>query len=421
MADVLHRSLNGPARPDIPAPLTGAALRDHVLSDAQDFSLVLGGPLFQLFRRVHLADDAMQLIRRRVAAIALLAWLPLLVLSTAEGQWRGGIVAVPFWHDLEVHIRFLVVVPLLVWAELVVHQRLRPIGGEFLRRNLIPEGELHRFDAALLSAFRWRNSVLAEAVLVALVYGMGVFVIWRNYMALAAPTWYASATADGLRLSVAGTWYAWVSLPIFQFLLIRWYFRLLVWTRFLWRVSRVELALVPTHPDRLAGLGFLSGTAHAFAVLLVAHGAMLAANLANRIFYLGAALTDFKGEIALMCAFLLAMVFGPLCVFAPQLARAKRAGMREYGALAERYVRAFDAKWLRGGAPRDEVLVGSADIQSLADLGNSYEVVRAMRIVPVTRESLVQLGVAALAPMLPLALTMMPLEELLKRLLGILF
>ena len=113
---------------------------------------------------------------------------------------------------------------------------------------------------------------------------------------------------------------------------------------------------------------------------------MLAGPLANRIFFLGATLPQFKAEIAVVVIFLLCVVLGPLLVFAPQLAQAKRTGLREYGTLAERYVREFDAKWLRGGAPADEPFVGSADIQSLADLGNSYEVVRTMRIAPITRD-----------------------------------
>jgi len=108
-------------------------------------------------------------------------------------------------------------------------------------------------------------------------------------------------------------------------------------------------------------------------------------------------------------------------MFAPQLAHVKRKGLREYGTLAERYVREFDAKWLRDGAPAKEPLVGSADIQSLADLANSYEVVRTMRVAPITRDAVVRLAAATLAPIVPLLLTMMPLEELLKRLLGILF
>ena len=84
-------------------------------------------------------------------------------------------------------------------------------------------------------------------------------------------------------------------------------------------------------------------------------------------------------------------------------------------------MRAFDTKWLRGGAPANEPLVGSGDIQSLADLANSYEVVRTLRIAPVTKEAILHLGLATLAPLVPLVLTMMPLEELLKTLLSILF
>ena len=125
--------------------------------------------------------------------------------------------------------------------------------------------------------------------------------------------------------------------------------------------------------------------------------------------------------LVLVVVFVLCLVIVPLLVFAPQLAQVKRTGLREYGTLAERYVRAFDAKWLRGGVSADEPFVGSGDIQSLADLGNSYEVVRTMRIMPVTREAIIGLGAATLVPVVPLALTMMPLEELLKKLFGILF
>jgi hypothetical protein len=212
-----------------------------------------------------------------------------------------------------------------------------------------------------------------------------------------------------------------VSLPGFQFLLVRWYFRIFIWARFLWQVSRIELSLIPTHPDRSGGMGFLAGTVYAFIPLLMAHGALLAGNLANRIFYLGDTLPEFKLEIAIMVVFLLCLVVGPLLVFAPQLARARRTGLREYGTLAQRYVREFDAKWLRGGAPADEPFVGSGDIQSLADLTNSVEVVRTMRTLPVTKEALLQLAAASLAPIVPLGLTMMPLEDLLKELFGILF
>jgi len=392
-----------------------------VLQDAEDFSLVLGGPLFQLLRRARLSDDAMMLVRRRIIAIAFLAWLPLLLLSALEGRALGGSAAVPFLLDVEVHIRFLVALPLLVIAELVVHQRMRPIVQTFLDRNLIPEDAMDRFDAAIRSAFRLRNSVLVEILLIAVVYGVGVLIIWRQFTALDASTWYATPSSGGSDLSLAGMWYGYVSLPIFQFLLIRWYFRIVIWARFLWQVSRIELRLVPTHPDRLGGLGFLAGTVYAFTVLAVAHGAMLAGQLANRIFFLGASLLDYKIEIGLLVVYVLCLVFGPLLVFAPRLAQVKRLGLREYGKLAERYVREFDTKWLRGGAPADEPLVGSGDVQSLADLNNSFEVVRTMHMAPVTRDAVFRLAAAVLLPVVPLALTIMPLEELVKQLFGILF
>jgi hypothetical protein len=394
---------------------------DSLLRDPPDFSLVLGGPLFQILRRAHLSDDALELARQRIIVIALLAWLPLLLLSALEGHLLGNNVAVPFLMDMEVHIRFLVAIPLMVSAELVVHRRMRLLLKQFLERNLIPERAMPRFDAAIQSAFRLRNSTLAEVLLLAFVYGVGVLIIWRHFMALDAPTWYAIPSAQGSRLSLAGMWYGYLSLPIFQFLLIRWYFRLFVWIRFLWQVSRIDLNLVPTHPDRTGGLGFLSGMVYAFIPLLMAHGALVAGNLANRIFYLGSALPEFKGEVALMVVFLLCVVLGPLLMFAPQLAQAKRTGLREYGTLAQRYVREYDAKWLRGGASADEPFVGSGDIQSLADLGNSFEVVRTMHVSPVSKEAILQLAAAVLVPIVPLALTMMPLEDLLKKLLGILF
>ena len=391
------------------------------LRNPPDFSLVLGGPLFQLLRRAHLSDNALMMARQRIIVITLLTWLPLLVLCALEGHVLSGSAAVPFLRDVEVHIRFLVALPLLLIAEMVVHQRMRPLLQQFLGRNLIPEDAMPRFDAAVASAFRLRNSVLAEALLIAFVYGVGILIVWRQYMALDTATWYASPSAEGAKLSLAGMWYGYVSLPIFQFMLIRWYFRLFIWARFLWQVARIELNLVPTHPDRVGGLSFLSDAVHAYAVLAVAQGALLAGPLANRIFFLGAALPQYKGEIAVLVIFLLCVVLGPLLVFAPQLAQAKRKGLREYGTLAERYVREFDAKWLRGGAPADEPFVGSGDVQSLADLANSYEVVRTIRIAPITKEDIIRLMAATLVPLVPLLLTMMPLEELLGKVVAILF
>jgi hypothetical protein len=387
----------------------------------EDFSIVVGGPLFQALRRAHLTGDALELVRRRIVVFALVAWLPLLLLAALGGKAWGGGVAVPFLYDIDVHARFLVALPLLIVAELVVYRRMRAIVAQFVTLGLVRGAVRERFDQAIASAMRLRNSVFAEVLLIALVYGVGVLFVWRHYAALATPTWYATPEEGTLRLGLAGWWYVLVSLPLFQFILVRWYFRLFIWARFLWHVSRMDVAYAPMHPDRNGGIGFVSRIGYAFAPLLLAQGTLLAGMMANRILFEGATLASFKLDIAGFVALMVGVVLAPLLVFIPPLARVKREGLREYGHLAKRYVDEFDAKWLQGMAAGAEPLVGSADVQSLADMGNAYEVVRTMRLLPITRDALIQLVVMTLLPVAPLLLTMISAEELLGQILKVLF
>jgi len=391
------------------------------MKQAEDFSLILGGPLYQLWRRTSLAGDALQLLHRRILWMVLLSWPPLLLLSVVEGRAWTGSVQLPFLHDVELHVRMLVALPLLIVAELVVHARMRLMVGQFLERGLIPDAARARFDEIIAAAMRLRNSVMAEVLMIAFVYIVGVALTWRALAGLGLTSWYGVPDGVMTRPSLAGWWMLCVSLPLFQFLLLRWFFRLFFWARFLWQVSRLELSLMPMHPDRCGGLGFLAQIPYAFVPLLVALGAVVAGWIASRIFSAGASLPDFKLELAGIVVLMLVGVLAPLLVFAPNLAAAKRAGLREYGTLAQRYAREFDRKWLRAGAPADEPLIGSADIQSLADLGNSFEVVKGMRLVPFNLQTVLQLAVATMLPVAPLLLTMFSLEEVLVRLAQIVF
>ena len=137
------------------------------------------------------------------------------------------------------------------------------------------------------------------------------------------------------------------------------------------------------------------------------------------IFFRADTLLAFEDQIIAVVAFLLVLTLGPLLVFSPQLARARRMGLREYGNLAERYVRDYDKKWLRGGLSAGEPLLGSSDIQSLADLGNSFQMVQNMRIVAFSRDTVLRLLAVALLPVAPLLLTMLPLRALVSQLLKI--
>jgi len=386
-----------------------------------DFSLVLGGPLYHLWRRAHLSGDTLQLARRRVVVTVLLVWAPLLALTLAEGHFWTGSVKLPFLHDVEMHLRLLLALPLLIMAELLVHERMRPMVAQFLQRDIIAETEREKFNAAIASAIRLRNSITVEVLLMASVYVVGVAFFWRTHVALDVASWYGVEVNGRLHPTLAGWWMGCVSLPLFQFLLLRWYFRMYIWARFLWQVSRIDLNVLPTHPDRCGGLGFLSLVGQAFGPVLVAQGVLLAGMISNKIFFAGAKLPAFQVELIAVVALMIFAILGPLLVFTPKLEAARREGLRVYGALAQRYAREFDQKWVRGGAPADEPLLGSADIQSLADLGNSFQVVKDMKLAPFTLRTVLQLAITTLLPVAPLLLTVIPLDQLLDRLLKLVF
>jgi hypothetical protein len=389
------------------------------MPETPDFSMVLGGPLFQMWRRAHLCGDALELLYRRVLAITGFTWLPLLFLSLLDGRAVGGTVKIPFLYDVEAHARFLIALPMLIVAELVVHRRVSPAIRRFVERRIVVTEDLPKFTAAVNSASRARNSVALEVWLLIFIYTVGVW-IWRNQVAEGVATWYAVPDAKHLNLTLSGYWYAWVSIPIFQFILLRWYIRLVLWFRLLWQVSKLNLHLTAAHPDRAGGIGFLGKSSYAFAPILFAQGTLLSGLIASRVLYGGQSLMSFKMEAAGLIGGMVVFVVGPLVMFTPQLDRAKRKGGAEYGLLANQYVFGFEEKWIRSGAPNMGELLGTGDIQSLADLGNSYSVTSEMRIVPFGLRDITLLAAATAAPLLPLTLTIFSLEEVLTRLFKIL-
>jgi hypothetical protein len=390
-----------------------------VCPEVDNFSLVLGGPLYQFFRKTHLEDRVEDHLLWRIVVISGFVWLPLLLLSLVEGTLLDG-VPIPFIGDIETHVRFLVVVPLFILAELIVHLRMRGVVAQFVERRIIPEAAFERFRAAIQAAMRLRNSIAAELLIIAIILPFSYY-MRGDVLALESTTWYARVEDGGSTLTLAGLWFLWVSNPIYQFLLLRWYFRLFIWARFLWQVSRIDLELIPTHPDRNAGLGFLGGSAFALSPLLTAHGAAVAGFIANNIFYAGASLTDYKLEIVVLVVFLMLLVLGALCVFAPKILAAKRKGLREYGQFTAEYMREFDRRWLRSPDRDGEALLGAADIQSLADLGGAFDVIKDIKAFPFGRDTILRLLAAILIPFVPLLLTLMPLEALLDRLIGAVF
>jgi hypothetical protein len=353
-----------------------------------------------------------------VLVITLFTWLPLAMLSALDGQLFGS-QTLTFLHDIELHVRLLVALPVLIFAELEVHRRIGPALRHFVDRGVVTAEDTPRFYAAVAAAKRAQNSLWLEIALVLLVYTAGHW-IWQQNVALRTVTWYAFPEKGALHLTHAGYWYVFASIPIFQFIVFRWYLRLVIWFWLLWRVSRLKLHLLPAHPDRAGGIGFLGPSSYAFGPFLFAQGASLAGMLASRVFYQGQNLLSFKVTIATVVGFLGLVVVVPLTMFTPLLVQTKRSGLSAYGALATVYVDAFDKKWIRGGA-KGESILGAADIQSLADLGNSYQVIREMRPVPFGLADVGQLVAAVALPIMPLVPTIVPLDELLIRVIKVIF
>jgi hypothetical protein len=222
-------------------------------------------------------------------------------------------------------------------------------------------------------------------------------------------------------LTLAGQWYWIVCLTLFRFLMFRWIWRLGLWSYFLWRVSRLELNLVPTHPDRVAGMGYLEVVQTHFTPLVLAISMVLSASFAEDISTGATAFEAIYPALPLILIVDAVLFLGPVCFFARKLWASKVKGLSDYMVFASRYANGFDRRWLGADAPAEQDLLGTPDLQSLADLGNSINVVRDMRIIPVSPRLLAELAIAALLPMVPLLLLKYPLTELAEKFVTILF
>lgn len=376
------------------------------------FSLVQGGPFFRIEQRVGLTRAGAGPVMLRTLISVCVAFVPLVLLSAASGLLFGTAVTLPLAMDLTVYARFLLAVPLLLHAERWIDARVALAVNHFRTGDLLRGQARAGFEAAIQRLARIRDSLLPEILLAVLA----LFTAWTSSRAGLGPdvsSWRAITPGAHETLTWAGRWLELVSLPFFNFLVLRWLWRIVIWTRFLWHVSRLELNLLPTHPDRAGGLAFL-GLAHtAFGFFLVPLGASVAARGVQWVQYGGGNLESLRSALIAFAVIALVVALGPLQVFLPRLLAVKRRGLLEYGRLATEYTGDFDRRWLREA--RTDSPLGTADLQSLADLANSYAVIQGMRLVPMSPRNAITLVLSAALPMVPFLLVVLPLEELLKR------
>jgi hypothetical protein len=384
-------------------------LSDIASTEHRTLLLIEGGPTYRLELRMGL--DSTHILRRALISMAV-TWLPLWILSALQGTATGGPVHVPFLRDFAVHARFLLAVPLLLAAETVLGPRLADAADQFVESGLVGGGDLPKFDFAIESSLKSRDSITAEVILIFLAYA--VTTITLKSLAIHISTWYAASTDVGVSLTWAGWWFVLFCVPLFQFLTLRWLWRLFLWGQFLWRVNQLSLQLIPTHPDHAGGLAFVGESQRFFGVVLFAYSITVAGVLANGVIYDRFSLRHFAPAIATYVLVAVLIFLMPLLVFAKVLLKTKRLGLYQYGKLSTEYTSAFQKKWVSQPRKTGEILLGTADLQSLADLGNSYAYIEKMSALPMGPRTPIDLALACLIPMAPLLLTIMPMAEILK-------
>jgi hypothetical protein len=368
------------------------------------FSLVDGGPLCRVIRRLGwVRPDGGCDYRRACIAIMVVTSGPLLVLALSEHLLTAR---APQSIDWGVHARLLVTIPLLFVAEASLHGRTG-LAMEIFRSQGWARDQEDRVTRSIAAAVRLRDAAAPEVILLGLALVLSQAVVWQ----LSSVRTIVQQLMLDPHLVAPRYWYALVALPAFQFLVYRALWRWGIWALLLWRLSRLPLRPIATHPDLAGGLGFMAMPSAGFAYVVAGLSAAQAGVWANKVAATDVSLASFSSHLLLFILGAGALALGPLVAFTGHLWRCRLAGKVQYGALARDYTRQFHARWIEQG--RRDDLLGNPDIQSLADLASSYSVVERTRLVPFPPLLSILIAVAAVVPAIPVALLRIPLTELL--------
>jgi hypothetical protein len=382
------------------------------VTEQQSSELLDGGPPHWLQRSLGLIKPGDPMIARRAKLVVLVGWAPLVALALAQSFILRNQTAKSFFSDFAVYARSLVAAPLFILAEADCIPRLGRVVRHFLDAGLITEPNRARFDDAVASTKRLLDSGFAELIVAILAYGL-VTTLMINVPPEEFPSWYW-LNGGYQTLSLPGWWHALVSVPLLILLFFGWLWRVFLWARFLWLMSRLDLRLVPSHPDHAGGLMFVSDSLRAFWLVSFSLGAIVAGQAANRITLYGESMATFKHITTGLVVFVLILFAGPLALFIGKLRETKRRGDFVYGAMAGEVGRQFERHCLGRERGRDEEAPNAADISSTADLYGIVGNVYGMKDFPFGLRNLGLLVAVALAPFVPVALMVMPLNQIIK-------
>jgi len=380
------------------------------------FSLVRGDPWFRLQRAIGLIPSTGLGIVRRCVVLALITWLPIAIWAVLWRRAVPGEVAEPLLQHFGVHVRCLLAIPLLVGAELVgdlLPQRLVPF---FVTSGLVPEESRSQFVQILRAAERLRDAWPAWASMLGITL-LVVVLGYHDSAHLHELVWASTDSAGRPSLGFGGLWFLFVFRPVFVFLLLVWVWRLVVCGVLLWQISRLDLQLVPTHPDRVGGLGFLEDIPLIFSPVVFAMSAVIASRWAHEVLYHGVDVNSFKSPLAVFVVTMLVLYLAPLASFTGRLRRLKQRSLLDYGALVGEHGRLVRRRWIAGEEITEVPLLQAVELGPVIDTVSMYEVVAGVRTTPIGKRSLLAIGLPALLPMIPLWAIQIPIKEMLLTLL----
>jgi hypothetical protein len=385
-------------------------------ADAFGLSLVRDDLLFRLQRRVGLIPAGGLGVVRRAVFWSMLAWLPIV----AWAWYRGRVGVPPVDESLlahyGVHARFLVAVPLFIVAEGMAHAFTTKLLPYFVTSGLVPEAALPAFRQALADTARLRNATLPWIAILAIV--IGVLTAATITGDVHEINWAVEGEGSATHPGFGAWWLLYVGRGIYLTLMLGWLWRVVLFLMLFRKISKLGLSIVPTHPDRNGGLGFLARFPVVFAPVVFAIAAVLASGWAHDVVYHQLSVRDLKWEMLAFVVVVLAVFLSPVAVFAKTLSSAKKRALLEYGALVGRHGRLVRERWIEGREVKDDAVLGAPELGPVADTVAMYEAVARMRPLLVSKQSVAPLVVAALVPMLAVLSLQIPVVELVKRLVG---
>ncbi len=385
----------------------------------ESFRLSTGGLVYRLLKLLHIQQPDNYSFKRRHIALITLCWLPLLLFTAIEGNLFNTSIDSPFIYDLTPYVRYLIVLPLLINADVIIDQLIISVLQSVSTSGILGDDNKEKYNKAIEKLSQRKDSYIADIVILVISYSV-VLSYLSNLEELSVSTtftnWIITHGDTGARLTHAGWWFLLVSSPVLQIILYRWFWRFYLWVEFLYRVSRIELKLQPTHPDLAGGLGILKNGESAFILIAIAFGALLSVGLAEDILYTDMTLIQSLPDIIGFIVIAIVLMTLPMFFFTKQLAMTRRWGRVVYGDLGHRLSNAFDKKW---GDTSDlsngDELLKTADSSVVCDYADIYNVVDDMRFIPISLKGyFLQLTVLAI-PFIPLILTEYSLTDILKR------